>query len=298
MNSEKINIISIIAGIVTFLIVSSCNSDLEKEIKWSLDDYPDMLVVEALITNRPEKQFIYLTKTGPYLSNDVPVKISGAAVTVSDGTNSYSYSESETVSGEYISDSLFQGIPSNTYTLHISLRDPLNNMAEYTANSTMPNGLDLDTIVCEIYPMPDFGFETGEEEEPDTTLLGIYYYGKEPDDPENYYLAVISKNSVPWQRNAKDLIRFTDDQNNGGQSDFILFADNVNPGDTITFEVSSVERKYYDYIGSIQQMDQSGSAYSMSGPPANAVGNIPGALGFFRANYISIKKGIAIDRRK
>lgn len=297
MNSDKIKTGYFIAALLILLLVSSCNSELEEELNWKLENHPDMLVVEGEVTNRFEKQSIYLTQTGSYLINEPPLRVSGAVVKVSDGTNTYSYSEREGVKGEYISDSAFRGIPLNKYTLSISLKDPLNNITDYTAYSTMPYGLDLDTIVCEIYPMPEIGFANGADDNQDTTLLGIYYFGKEPDDPENYYLAVISKNSVPGNRNAKDLILFTDDKNNGGQSDFILFVEDANPGDTIIFEISSVEKKYYEYIGNIQLMDQAGSAYSMSGPPANAVGNISGALGYFRAGYISIKKGIAVDRR-
>jgi len=279
------------------LAFPACNAELEEEIAWELDEYPDMLVVEGTVTNTLVHQELYLTVTGPYLSADLPETVSAARVTVSDGTNTFPYSESGTIKGKYESDSAFKGVPLNTYTLNISLDSPVNGFTHYTAESKMPDGLELDSIICEIYSMPDLGFGAGDEDT-DSTLLGIYYYGKEPDDPDNYYVARISGNNVPWQVNAKELIRFNDDYNNGGQSDFILILKNTIPGDTIAFEVNSVERHYYDYIGSIQSIDQTGSAYSMSGPPANAVGNIPGALGYFKAIYVSAKTGIAVDRRE
>jgi hypothetical protein len=278
-------------AILLCLVVVACNSELEEEITWKLGEHPDMLVVEGLVTNRMERQVVYLSKTGEYLTNEPSEAVSDAIITVSDGFQVYTYSENDSINGEYSSDSQFIGIPFRSYSIQITLANPLNNQAEYTAQSIMPDGLNMDTIICEIYPMPDFGFDTGDEL--DTTLLGIYYYGKESDNPENYYLAAISGSNFPGRKSATNLVRFTDDQNNGSQSDFILFIQNVISDDTITFEVASVERDYYDYIGSIQQMEQSGSAYSMSGPPANAVGNIAGALGYFNTAYISKKKGIA-----
>ncbi len=284
-------VISILT-VFLLLTVISCNAELESEIDWKLDDYNDLLVVEALITNITETQHIFLSKTGPYLVNLPAEPVSDAIITVSDGFQTYTFTENEVNKGEYTSDRRFRGFPFSNYELHIKLAEPLNNQAEYTAKAVMPDGIDLDTIICEIYPMPDFGFDAGDEDR-DTTILSISYYGKEPDNPNNYYLSVISGSGFRGEKDIYDLIRFTDDQNNGSESDFILFVQNVGHGDTINFEIISVERGYYDFIGNIQQMNQAGSAYSMSGPPANAEGNIPGALGYFHASYISRKHGIA-----
>lgn len=288
-------------GIVSFilfaLLATGCNTEIEEEISWNLDQYPDMLVVEGSVTNRNQHHRISLSVTGQYFDTSPVRKVSGARVVVSDGTNEFPFSESELNPGIYISDSSFAGQPSMSYSLDILLNEPVNGTSHYSGVSLMPEGIDIDTMFCEIYELPDLGFPGNSDEEKDTTILSIYLLGKEPDNPDNFYLASIFQNEVPWQATSKDLIMFTDDFNNGRNADYILFAKNVESQDTIRLKISSVEKDYYDYIGSIQQMEQSGSAYNMSGPPANAVGNIKNALGYFYACYISEKTSYAVDKR-
>jgi hypothetical protein len=276
----------------------ACNTEMEEEITWKLDKYPDLLVVEGSITNEFKHQSIFLTTTAEYFDTSHPSGVTGATVTVNDGVNNYAFAESSIHQGLYLSDIEFSGEPLKTYTLNIELEQPMNNFASYSAVSTMPEGIDLDTILCEIYRMPDFDLpEEEDEEEIDTTILGIYYYGKEPDNPDNYYMARIFRNNEPCQTTVKEAMLFNDDYQNGGLSDYVLYVKNIEPDDNIRFNIFSIEKDYYDYIIDIQQMDQSGNAYSMSGPPANAVGNISHALGFFTATYVSEKSGIAIDMR-
>jgi hypothetical protein len=286
------------ALIVAGLMFTSC-AEYEKEISWELDDYPDMLVVEGTITNEFKQQVVLLTKTADYFDTLAPSSVSEAAVIVREGNNTYSFTESLTHKGLYLSDIEFSGEPLKTYELEIILSNPLNGQTDFTAVSTMPEGINLDTILCEIYEMPDLGFEPEEGEEIDSTLLGIAFFGKEPDSPDNYYLARIFRNGKCWQSNAKELLLYNDDYNNGNYHDSFIYNKNVAANDTIKFEIRSVERGYYDFIIGLQQIDQSGDAYSMSGPPANAVGNIVNgkALGYFTASYISDASGIALDMR-
>jgi len=285
-------------GIIS-VFFAACNTELEEEISWNLDDSPDLLVVEANLTNEEKHQEILLTLTGPYFDTTRPRSVLGAVVTVSDGETTFEFSPGSSEAGLYISDSIFACEPLKNYSLYIELQEPVYGLTEYTAVSTMPEGIDIDTIVCEVYNLPDFDNLPGEAgEEIDSTLLGVYYYGKEPDNPENYYLVRLSGNNEPWQKTIKDVLRFPDDYNNGALSNLILYVKNVGEGDTISFTLQSVEKEYYDFIGSIQQMDQAGNAYNMSGPPANAVGNISNALGYFNTTYVSGATGIAVFREK
>lgn len=283
---------------LAFVLVLTGCAEYEKEISWELEDYPDMLVVEGSITNEFRQQTVFLTKTSPYFDTLAPKTISGAGVVVREGSNTYSFTESATQKGLYLSDLPFSGEPLKTYELEVSLQEPLNGITDFTSVSKMPEGIDLDTIICEIYEMPDLGFEEDEEDR-DTTILSIAFYGKEPDDPNNYYAARIFQNKTCWNKNVKDIYLYNDDNNNGKNLDYFIVNENVGPEDTITLEIRSVEMNYYDFLDGIQQIDQSGDAYSMSGPPANAVGNISGGkgLGFFCATYVSRATGIAVDMR-
>lgn len=278
------------------LILTGC-AEYEKEITWKLDEHQDMLVVEGNITNEFGQQMIFLAKTSPYFDTSAPKAISGAGVVVREGSNTYYYTESATQQGLYLSDISFAGEALKTYELEVVLAEPLNGLTDYRAISKMPEGIDLDTIICEIYEMPDLGFE--EDEDSDTTILSIAFFGKEPDDPNNYYTARIFQNKTCWNSNVKEVYLYNDDNNNGSNHDYFILNENVESEDTIMLEIRSVEKNYYDFVNGIQLIDGSGDAYSMSGPPANAVGNISGgkALGFFSAAYISRATSIAVDMR-
>ncbi len=279
------------------LALTGC-AEYEKEISWELDDYADILVVEGNITNEFRQQTIFLTKTSPYFDTLAPKTISGAGVVVREGSNIYLFTESSTHKGLYLSDLPFSGESFKTYELEVTLQEPLNGVTDYSAISKMPEGINLDTIQCEIYEMPDLGFEEDEEDK-DTTILSIAFFGKEPDDPNNYYVARIFQNKTCWNGNVKEIYLYNDDNNNGSNLDYFIVNENVGSEDTITLEIQSVEKKYYDFVSGIQLIDQSGDAYSMTGPPANAIGNISGgkALGFFCATYVSRATSVAVDMR-
>ncbi|MBN2813211.1 MAG: DUF4249 family protein, partial [Bacteroidales bacterium] len=235
-------------------------AEYEKEISWELDDHQDMLVVEGNITNEFRQQTVFLTKTSAYFDTLTPGTLSGALVLVREGSNTYYYTESATQKGLYLSDIPFAGEALKTYELEVVLPGPLNGLTDYAAVSKMPEGVDLDTIICEIYEMPDLGFAT-EEEDNDTTILSIAFFGKEPDDPDNFYTARVFQNKTCWNNNVKEVLVYNDDYNNGSDHDYIILNKNVAANDTIMLEIKSVEKSYYDFISGIQLIDQSGDAY-------------------------------------
>jgi hypothetical protein len=160
----------------------------------------------------------------------------------------------------------------------------------------MPEGLNIDSIRCDIYALPKEYIDSNNKIK-DTTILVIDYFGQEPVRPGNYYTAKIYRNNNPLFSNVKSY-PFTDDsERNGAYINLMAVIKNVAAKDTITFNLFSINKEYYHYIDAINKIDQTGDIYSPSGPPANSVGNITGALGFFIATYISTGKSVAIDRR-
>jgi hypothetical protein len=269
---------------------------MEEEISWKLEDYPDILNIDGIISNEEKQQSIMLTLSTHYFNSGEPTGVSGATVTVTEGNQVYTYTESNINPGLYVSEDAFAGEPANSYELRIHLEAPVNGVSDYATTTVMPQGIALDTIICEVYEMPQLDIP-GDDEDRDSTILGIYYYGFEPAEQENYYLARIFSNEIPLQSNAKELLTFNDEFSNGNYTDFLLYVDNVMPEDLIRFRIISVEKAYYDFINDLKMIDDSGNAYNMSGPPANVIGNIPNATGFFTAVFSSEKTGIAVDMR-
>jgi hypothetical protein len=292
----KNNYIQIVFFIIISLSLSSCVEYVE-EISWDIKNHPPMLVVDGVVTNQLKNQCIRLTLSNTYFSTADPAPVHDASVHISEGDKSYELIESSDNKGWYFSNEPFAGVSGKTYDLYISLKEDLNGQIEYTSSSTMTEGLDIDSIRCEIYPMPKEFVEGSDNKIIDTTILVIYYYGNEPKSPGNYYSAKIYRNNMPLMSSVKSYPFANDQERNGAYINFMAVIRNVAAHDTITFDLFSINKAYYKYIDAISKIDQTGDISSPQGPPANAVGNVDGALGFFIATYISTGKSLAIDMR-
>jgi hypothetical protein len=285
-----------IVYIVSIISLTSCVKSVE-EISWDVKDHPPMLVVDASVTNELKNQGIRLTLSDPYFSTDAPEPVHGASVSINEGNNLNNFTESPDYTGWYYSDEPFAGVSGKTYNLQIELQENVNGRKDYTSSSTMPEGLDIDSIQCSIYALPEV-FSGGDADKiKDTTILVVFYFGNEPESPGNYYFAKIYRNNAPSFSNVKSYPFTSDNERNGEYVNYMAIIKNVADRDSITFNLCSVNKEYYEYIDAISKMDQTGDIYSPQGPPANALGNVEGALGFFLATCISTGKSVAIDMR-
>jgi hypothetical protein len=282
------------------IIMVSCNMQPEEKITWELKEHPEMLIVESIITNEMKQQVIHLTKSNPYFDSNVPGSVSGATVEVNDGSKAVSFIESKDSAGWYFSEQAFAGEPRITYQLRVKLPSAINGLTNYVAQSEFPEGLAIDSITCGVYRMPKFT-ETGQdsETEKDTTILGIYYFGKEPNKEINYYFTKVFRNGKLLLSNPKEFSYYQIAKDNASFTHATAYLKNVANGDTILFRLYTIDKEYYNYLDALHNIDFAGNSYSLSGPPANAVGNIEGgkALGYFLTAYVSEKEGIVVDKR-
>jgi hypothetical protein len=277
------------------LSLNSCIK-LEEEIPWDLKNHPPMLVVDGAVTNELKNQGIRLTLSNNYFSSDDPEVVHGALVYITEGNNTYTFTESTDSTGWYYSNEPFAGLPGKTYNLLINLKEEVNGQKEYTSFSTMPESLDIDSIQCTIYALPKIvAEETGKTK--DTTILVVLYFGNEPKTPGNYYCAKIFRNGMPLFSSVKSYPFSDDKERNGKYTNYMAVIQNVAANDTISFNLFSIDKAYYNYVDAISKIDQTGNIYSPQGPPANAQGNVTGALGFFIATYISTGTSLALDMR-
>jgi hypothetical protein len=295
-NEIKNNYVQLVFFISISFSISSCVKPVE-EITWDLKNHPPMLVVDGAVTNQLKNQSIRLTLSNTYFSSDNPATVHGASVNISEGNNNYKFTESPDSSGWYYSDQPFAGISNKTYNLNIFLKENVNGQKIYTSSSTMPEGLDIDSIKSEIYAMPKEFVERSDNKIKDTTILVVIYFGNEPKSPGNYYYAKIFRNNMPLMPSIKSYPYSDDSERNGSYTNFMAVIRNVAAHDTITFDLFSINKMYFKYIDAISKIDQTGDIYSPQGPPANDVGNVDNALGFFIATYVSTGKSLAVDMR-
>lgn len=122
--------------VLIFITIVSCTEPYVLET----ENFEDLLVVEATITNEFKKQIIKLSRTIP-LEEDTPRIEQGANVSITTNTGLvYTFSEDN---DSYISDQEFQVEPSILYTLKIET----SNGKTYLSNSEkLPTEIQLDEV--------------------------------------------------------------------------------------------------------------------------------------------------------
>lgn len=280
------------------LALTSCSMEAEEEISWNIEKYPDQLVVHSVISNEYKEQAVYLSLSNSYFDKTAPRGVSNATVIVEGGAKPIRFNERADTPGMYYSEEPFACEPQRTYKLTITLAQAINGQNTYTALSRMPQGLDIDSMKCELYEMPEFK-EEGDNNK-DTTIIGIYYFGHEPQQAENFYFTRIFVNDKLIANNPTGYDYFSITSENANYTHMNGHVYNAGANDNLKFRLYAVEKKYYDYLEAIHKMEETGDAYSMSGPPANAIGNINEGqgLGYFLAAYVSEKTGQIVDKRK
>lgn len=279
----------ILYTLLAIIIFTSC----EKEVDWKTEEMPVMLVVDGSFTNEFKKHQVKLSLSADYFYNKPAPVVSGAVVTISDGTNIIPFTENPVGSGIYETIDPVAGIAGKTYTLDINLDEPVNGISHYYAMADLIKGIDIDSLSAYIYKNPIYMEGSGM----DSLITVILVFGQEPGDIKNYYQMNLYNNNV-LINDTIDEVSVVDDKEgmNGEPVSSFFFFQQFNEEDTVRFELVSVERKYYDFITGIKNLaGQSFDPFNMSGPPANAVGNIEGAMaiGFFKTGYVSRASAIA-----
>lgn len=271
------------------------NSCADEEIPWDIKEIPQMLVVEGRFTNEACQHTIRLSRTDNYFSNQRTPVISGANVTVTEvetGTI-YPLTEEEEGSGLYLTAPDVSGKAGNAYRLDILLPEPLNGSSSYFAEGKIIQGIDIDSLNAIIYENPFYV----EGSPMDSLILIVAIFGPEPQEIENYYELLLYKNHRLVNDTIDESILFHDEEGFDGAyvNSLYLFEEFVQR-DTLMLEILSVDQSYGSFVNGISNIaDQSADPFDISGPPANAIGNIQGAeaVGFFKVAYISRGETVA-----
>lgn len=235
------------------------------------------LVVEGYITTDTTTHWVRLSKSTDYYSNIPPPPVSNVIVTVSDGFETFTLEENDTLPGYYETPPDYYGIPGRTYSLDIELQDKINDFKSYSASCKLKPVAPIDSIRVEYVEK----WEAWE----------VKIYAWEPPTADFYTFNII-KNGVLITDTIDEIgisdDRFFNGNYTNGAAVYYLMEQNpdevVNPGDTITLVMASITKEYYNFI--VELMDETFEYRNplFSGPPANVSTNISnGAIGFFAA---------------
>ena len=241
-----------------------------KVVNINLNSSAPRLIIEGSISDQPASCSVMLSKSINFDEPNTFPLVRGASVLVSDDIGN-KVTLFENNSGSY-SAPAFKGVPGRTYTLTVGTEGKT-----YTAVSTMPDPVVIDTIMQDSFTM---GFGRGTK----VKFVRIQY-----DDPkgiENNYRFVEEINgkfsSIIYADN--DILR----DGNKVTQDIIHIDPSLQTGDTVIIYLYTIDKPVFNYFEQLQQITQGYGGQAAS--PANPVSNITnGALGYFSANAIRSK---------
>lgn len=270
------NNIFIILSLITF---GGCTEIVDIQLEEAGEP---KLVVFGEITNEPKQHAVYLSLSTPYFYNQETPAVTGANISISDGSEAITLIEDYSNPGTYLTPEDYAGVPRKTYELLIENVDANNDgMNEtYSATTTMKNVSPVEDVSV-IYNSRWGGWE-------------VRLFAHEPGETTDFYMFKVYKNDTLYTDTISNYWTTDDRFFNGSliNGPIVQFFDEnrneiVNTGDSITLEMAGITEEYYDFInGVIEEVNDKVPIFS--GPSANVQGNISnGALGFFAVISVS-----------
>ena len=233
----------------------------EKVIDLNLNTSSSQIVIQGNVYDQAGPYTVRISRSVDFDEPGLYPAVTGATVTISDNAGN-SEVLSEDSSGVYNTSHLL-GTPGRTYMLKVE-----TDGQTYTASSTMPYAVKIDSLYGEKSDFPDF------------IQLAVHF--KDPADTANYYRLIDFING----KKQESIIVASDMASEGKTINGTLMYDkkDLKPGDTYTLWLECVDKGVYDYFRTAAIFN--GQAAS----PANPLSNISNkALGYFNACSVRIK---------
>jgi hypothetical protein len=284
---------SILIFIPFLIIIFSC-ADPVQEINWKTSEIPAKLVVEGSVTTDYGLHPLTLKISDEYFASRPAKTVSNAQVILKDGKNEMVYEESDTMQGLYYPQEAFMGTVGSNYELEINLETGLGGSSTYTANSSIIQGMEIDSITADLYINPVL------DSDEDSLVVIVMLYGMEPGNIENYYMIKYYRNGEILSDTVNSWFHFNDRDYdiNGDNSMGFFLEEEYFEGDTLSLELFSIPKNYELYLEAVGHIAEPGDPFGFSGPPANAIGNVNDgqALGYFFGAHVSSSTTIVLDR--
>jgi hypothetical protein len=247
-------------------IIVSC----KKVITVTVNNATPVLVVQGNITNQTGPYTVKLTSSVYYSEDNLFPAITGAVVKITDDSTGVTDLLTEKQQGIYLTNTTI-GAVNHTYHLFIS-----TGGKEYTATSTMPKQVFLDSIT--------FLTNTGFGQNVTNPLPNF----QDPAGVYNAYRFIEWFNSKP----SKQIFVFDDRLSDGKYVARQLFNDSsyIQPSDTVQLEMQCIDKNVYNYF---KELDGTDPTNGQPTSPANPTSNVSnGALGYFSAHTVQTKRKV------
>ena len=252
--SDNSPLTPLFSSLLFFFLLSSC----EKDISIDYHQVPALYVVEASVSNNGMEARI--SRTNNMDDNNTKSDINNATIIIT-GNDGSSDQLTYLSNGRYYAKS--KGIPGVTYTIDIDL-----NGEHFTSTSTMQNKPTINSfrvvrkkIATEWIQMGELNFQDLPNEE---NWYFMHIYRNEL----GYRWAVLSDRNDP-NKELQQIFTFFREGEGG--------SDVLRDGDDLRVELYIIDQRAYDYLFSMQMMDNTGT-----NPIPNFSG---GCLGYFSAYW-------------
>jgi hypothetical protein len=255
--NNQFKILNKMKQIFLYIVVFSSLAACTKQIDINLKNAEPQLTIEANVTNVSSAEVRISRSVSFSTSNNFPV-VAGAIVTIKDDMGAR-YNLLESTPGKYTNDLLI-GSPGHTYTLSINVEGKT-----FTANSTMPLLVKMDTLIAEKINLGNEFLTVMRPRYIDPAPLGNCYRFIETINGTRYPQAWV------WD----------DGLVNNGVNSFPLIQDDstIKTNDIVTVEMQNIDKNVYRYFTALLSVQQ--NATTPANPPTNISG---GALGYFSAH--------------
>ena len=256
------------------IVLASC----EEVVQLNLDSEEPVVIIEGMIIDKNIYQYVKVTQSVNFYSNNSFSIIDNATVTVSDGTTTYNFihnpGNEENLNGYYFSENPFLGEVGKTYTLSVNV-----NGNTYTAVDELFPVTAIDSLTFDINP------DEFEDPQEPNHFYEILFYAHEPQDREDFYLFKFYRNDTLIRDEPND-IYFSNDDLLAEEINGIEIAGYFQVGDVGKVEMYSISNAGFVYYNDLINLLQSDGGMFGS-PPVNTRTNITGgALGFFQCSSV------------
>lgn len=251
------------------LFTTSCTERIDLDLN---NDDNVRLVVEGWITNQEKAHLVQLTTTTSYFENQAAPRVSGAIVSITDGTNIYPLAEQEP--GMYYTAANVSGDIGKTYTLNVDWKDE-----PYAASAYLDTVSAIDSVAYEYWE---------DDEDPLENGYDLFLYTQELPGQGDHYMWRIFKNGVSIRDTLNQVVFVEDDFVDGnyiGGWNFEYIDAEV--GDNIVIEQLAISAEANEiFLAIMLETDWRGGPFDT--PPSNVPSNITnGGLGYFGAAGVS-----------
>ncbi|MFT7161857.1 MAG: hypothetical protein ACI9GZ_003044 [Bacteroidia bacterium] len=267
-------------------LVYSC----EETINIDVLSLPANIVIEGLITNTNEYNYIKLTKSRDFYSSGEAEVITNAVVKVTDDLgNQFNYlhnpGNDPELRGVYFPATPYLGVIDRSYTMSVVV-----NGEEYSATETLQPVTAIDSLTV------FFNQDEFDDPEDEGRYFEVLFYAEEPQDRIDYYLFKFYRNGELLKDNDTD-IYFADDKLLSGRIDDLPTAGYFAEEDEVKVEMYSMPRSGFIFYNDLSTLlNNDGGLFTP--PPANPRSNISnGALGYFHVGAMANKTITIIDPR-